>query len=329
MNELYPLKFRPQFKKKIWGGSKIHFFLKKAYAPSVECGESWEISAVQNNISVVKNGFLKGNSLQEIVETYLGDVVGDKIYQRFGIEFPLLVKFIDATQNLSLQVHPNDKVAKERHNAYGKTELWYILHSDEHSELICGFRKPSNTKEFLSILHETDETDSDKTLRKLLHYEEVSEGEVFYIPAGRVHALLRGVLLLEIQQTSDITYRIYDWGRTERELHTNFALDVLDYQVHNDYKIPYSQEKNKRTSILKCEYFSVQMLDFDEIFEADYNFLDSFVIYVCVSGRCEISYGNDEPETFKAGETILIPAVLKNLHLIPQTNCRLLEVFIE
>jgi len=234
MSHLYPLKFKPIFKDKIWGGNKIKTLLNKDFSPLPNCGESWEISGVQDEISVVSNGFLIGNNLQELIEIYMGDLVGDQVYQKYGIEFPLLIKFIDAHDDLSIQVHPNDKLAMQRHNAYGKTEMWYIIDADRGAKLISGFNTEVTKDAYIKHLE-------NNTLNLILNYEEVKAGDVFFMPAGRVHAIGKGILLTEIQQTSDITYRIYDYNRKgtdgkPRELHTSLALDAIDFKSYDNYR---------------------------------------------------------------------------------------------
>ena len=223
---LYPLKFRPIFKEKIWGGSKLRNQLFKNTS-SDKTGESWEISGVEGNISVVDNGFLQGKSLNDIISEYKESLLGKKIYNKFGTEFPLLIKFIDADDDLSIQVHPDDNTAKKRHKSFGKTEMWYVIDADKNAELITGVCKNTNKGEYSELL-------LNKQLKTILNFEKVKKGDVFFIPAGRIHAICKGILLAEIQQTSDITYRIYDWDRkddtgNERELHTESAIDVIDF----------------------------------------------------------------------------------------------------
>jgi len=232
--ELYPIRFSPIYKEKIWGGSRLKTILNKKIT-SDKIGESWEISAVQDNISLVENGFLEGNTLEEIISIYMGELVGEKIYEKFGIEFPLLFKFIDANDKLSIQVHPDNDLAKQRHQAYGKTEMWYVINAENDAEIIVGFNKEIDKYQYTKAVKEN-------TLIKLLNKEKVKKSDAFYIPSGRVHAIGKGVLLAEIQQTSDITYRIYDWDRKdangqERELHTEWALDAIDYKFYKEYKI--------------------------------------------------------------------------------------------
>lgn len=326
MTQLYPLKFHPRFKQKIWGGDKIRTILNKNFGNLPNCGESWEISGLQQDISVVANGFLKDNNLQEIIEVYMGDLVGDSVYKRFGIEFPLLIKFIDANDELSIQVHPNDEMAKKRHNARGKTEMWYVIEAEQGAKLISGFNREVNRKEYLQAIE-------NKTLPEILNYEAVKPGDVFFIPAGRVHAIGKGILLAEIQQTSDVTYRIYDYDRPgtdgkPRELHTELALDAIDYGFHEKYKTRYKAEKNKSSQIVECPFFTTNLLEFDKDMNKEYNRLDSFVVYICLEGKFSIQYAENQRVSAEKGETILLPAVFESIILRPEQNTKLLEVFI-
>ena len=326
MNELYPLKFKPQFKEKIWGGQHLKEYLNKSLPENKKIGESWEISGIQDNISVIENGYLQGNNLQELIEIYMGDILGDRIYKQFGIEFPLLIKFIDANDILSIQVHPDDELARKRHNAFGKTEMWYIIEAEKDAELISGFSKKIDKETYLKHL------ESNK-LPDILNYEKVQKGNVFFIPSGRVHAIGKGIVLAEIQQTSDVTYRIFDWNRKDdqgnyRELHTDLALDAIDFNVYDNYKTPYKIKPNKDSKILNCKYFNTNIIQFDETIEKDYNQLDSFVIYICLDGKFEIIYNETEKIHIEKGETILIPAVFEHLILNPVVQSKLLEVYI-
>jgi mannose-6-phosphate isomerase len=325
MNELYPIKFKAVLKDRIWGGNKLKTLLGKEGKCST-CGESWELSAVQGDVSVVSNGFLKGNNLEEIIEIYMGDLVGDAVYERFGVEFPLLIKFIDAADDLSIQVHPDDELARERHDSYGKTEMWVVMQAENGAKLISGFNKKVTKEEYLKNLEA-------KTLKNILNSEEVKSGDVFFIPAGRVHAIGSGILLAEIQQTSDVTYRIYDWDRTDasgksRELHTELALDAIDYNHYPQYKTIYEDKLNKTVNVADCPYFTTNIIKFDTAVTKDYNFIDSFVIYICTKGKVEIRHENGT-ESIHTGETILIPAALKELELVPLEASELLEVYIK
>ena len=327
MEGLYPLKFTPIYKDKIWGGSKIKTVLNKDFGDLPNCGESWELSGVEGNISVVSNGYLAGNSLDELIEVFMGDLVGDQVFETFGIEFPLLIKFIDANDNLSIQVHPDDELSKERHNAFGKTEMWVVLQADQGSKLQVGFNQQVDKEEYLEKLENNKLTD-------ILNFEEVSTGDVYFIPAGRVHAIGKGILLAEIQQTSDITYRIYDYDRRDaqgnpRELHTDLALDAIDFTLFPEYKSYYQTKTNESVELVKCKYFTTNVLELSEVFEKDYNQLDSFVIYICLEGTVEIITESGS-ETIQKGETILIPAVIESVKLNPMSpSVQLLEVTIE
>ncbi len=320
---LYPLKFKPIIKEKIWGGPRLRDVLGKN--ASGKAGESWEISGVAGDISVVENGYLAGNSLEELVEVYMGDLVGDSIYRKFGMEFPLLIKFIDASDFLSIQVHPDDALARERHNSFGKTEMWYIVES-EKGQLISGFDRELDREQYLSHFKEG-------TLKQILNFEKVSPGDIYFMPAGRVHAIGAGVLLAEIQQTSDVTYRIYDWDRVDdrgnpRELHTDLALDAIDFEFHPDYKTHYQPLLNSTVTAVECPYFTTRVIRFDQPVEKDFNMIDSFVIYMCMEGAAAITYPGGV-EQIKQGETVLVPAELKNLAIVPEKPTTLLEVYIQ
>lgn len=320
---LYPLKFKPILKDKIWGGPRLREVLGKQ--ASDKAGESWEISGVEGDISMVQNGFLAGNSLQELAEVYMGDLLGDRIYEKFGLEFPLLIKYIDASDVLSVQVHPGDKLAKERHKSYGKTEMWYVIDSDQ-GELIAGFNRELDREQYQKIFQEG-------RLKEILNHEDVAPGDVYYMPAGRVHAIGAGVLLAEIQQTSDVTYRIYDWDRTDeqgnpRELHTDLALDAIDFSFHTSYKTPYQGLLNNTVNVADSPFFTTSVIQLDQPVEKDFNMIDSFVIYLCTEGAAGITYPGGA-ESIRKGETVLIPAELKNLAIVPTEATTLLEVYIK
>jgi mannose-6-phosphate isomerase len=326
MSKLYPLKFKPIFKEKIWGGQNLKSSLNKNIPVNKKLGESWEISGVENSVSVVENGFLAGNELNELIEIYMGDLVGDKVYDKHGIEFPLLIKFIDANDILSIQVHPDDELAFERYGLNGKTEMWYIIDSQKDAELISGFNHEMDKDHYLHHLKSNE-------LPQILNHEKIKKGDVFYIPAGRIHAIGAGIVLAEIQQSSDVTYRIFDWNRKDdagnyRELHTEEALDAIDFKVYDNYKTEYSSKKNETSKILSTKYFETNILEFDQKIEKDYILLDSFVIYMCLEGKFEITYYESEKITVEKGETILIPAVIEHLVLNPVIQSKLLEVYI-
>ena len=322
---LYPLKFSPILKDKIWGGTKLKSLFDKA-AETNKLGESWELSGYEGDESVVTNGALAGNNLAELIEIYMGELVGDAIYDEYGLSFPLLFKLIDANENLSIQVHPGDEVAAERHNSYGKTEMWYVVDADPGAELIIGFTKDCTKDEYLDAL------DNDQ-VEDLLQKVPVKKGDVFFIPAGLVHAIGKGVVVAEIQQSSDITYRIYDYKRTddqgnERELHTEQAVDVINFAASKNPKTVYNISVNEITPLVECEYFTTNILRFDAPVTRNYGTLDSFVAYMCLEGDFVIEY-EGEKTTVNKGDTVLIPASIDEVGLIPDSNqVTLLEVYV-
>jgi len=325
MTELYPIKFQPLFKDKIWGGNRIKTSLGMDYDSLPNCGEAWVLSGVEGSQTVVANGFLEGNELNELIEIYMGELVGDAVFERFGNEFPLLIKFIDTNDWLSIQVHPDDELAEKRGIGYGKTEMWYILDAEKDSKLISGFRQKVNANVYQQHLQ-------NKTLSSILNYEEVNAGDVFFMPAGRVHAIGPNILLAEIQQTSDTTYRIYDWDRTDdkgspRQLHIDQAMEAIDFEVHDSYKTQYHAVKDATSPIINSPYFNSQIINLSHAIEKDYSELDSFVIYICVSGICRIESGENSLN-LRTGETCLIPADLETVRIFPEKECKLLEVFI-
>jgi mannose-6-phosphate isomerase len=327
MPGLYPLKFTPFYLEKIWGGHRLKTILGKDFGYLANCGESWEISAVEGNVSEVRNGFLAGNSITELIEVYMGDLVGEKVYKKYGIEFPLLIKFIDTNDDLSIQVHPDDELARERHNAYGKTEMWYVVHAENGALINAGFNQTVSPEQFVDMVEKGK-------LPEILHYDKVKEGDVFFIPAGRVHAIGKGILLAEIQQTSDITYRIYDYNRKDangnlRELHMELAPDAIDYSHLDEYKTRYTIEENSSSEIVSCDYFTTNILEFSKKLEKDYYLLDSFVVYMNLGGRFKIEFEEGE-EVVETGETVLIPSSMESFHLVPLTGkVKTLEVYIK
>jgi mannose-6-phosphate isomerase len=328
MNNLYPLKFTPICKEKIWGGNKLKELLNKEYPELPNCGESWEISGVQDEVSVVANGFLKGNSLEELIEVYMGDLVGEKVYEKFGTEFPLLVKFIDANDNLSIQVHPNDELALERHDAFGKTEMWYVVQADPGARLISGFNRKIDQEGYLKSF-------KNGQLEEILNYEEVKEGDVFFMPAGRVHAIGKGIVVAEIQQTSDVTYRIYDFNRLDdhgnpRELHTDLAVDAIDYQYEKNYRTAYESVVDQSVKLVECKYFTTNIVELVTAVERDFTNLDTFVIYICLDGKCTLSW-EDQKLDIDKGDSLLVPAQLSSFIITTPngSSAKLLEVYIK
>jgi mannose-6-phosphate isomerase len=322
---LYPLKFKTIYKDKIWGGNKIKTYLGKDFSPLPNCGETWEISGVKSDVSVVDGGTLQGSSLADLLEQYKDELVGKKVYAKFGNIFPLLVKFIDANDWLSIQVHPDDELAKKRHNSFGKTEMWYIIESDPGSTLITGFNQQVDEKVYLEKLNSGH-------LDDILNKETANAGDVFFLPAGRVHTIGKGLLLAEIQQTSDITYRIYDFDRVDdkgnkRELHTEEALAAIDYTVYPDYKTQYTPQKNEDVHIVTCPYFTTNVMDFTHGTTKDYSTLDSFVIHVCVEGAYTINYAG-ERYAVKMGECILLPNTVNQIEITTEAGFKILESYI-
>ncbi|RKE98062.1 type I phosphomannose isomerase catalytic subunit [Ichthyenterobacterium magnum] len=319
---LYPIKFEPILKDKIWGGQKLKTILNKENdLPNV--GESWEISDVEGDTSIVVNGELKGQSLKDLLESYKGDLIGEKNYKIFENKFPLLIKFIDAKEDLSIQLHPNDELAAKRHNSFGKTEMWYVMQADKDSNLIVGFNQKVTPKLYLKHLE-------DKTLTQILNFDKVKEGDTYFIEVGRVHAIGAGVMLAEIQQTSDITYRVYDWDRVddegnERELHNDLAIDAFDFEMKDDFRVNYKRDENQSNKMVSCPYFTTSFLHLTETLQKENNY-DSFIIYMCVKGVVEVITETSK-EIIKKGETLLLPAALKN-YQISSKNAELLEVYV-
>lgn len=322
MSALYPLKFTPILKEKIWGGQKLNTLLNKS-TDLDQVGESWELSDVEGDTSLVANGALAGTSLKVLLEEYKADLVGEKVYAQFGPKFPLLIKYIDAKKDLSVQLHPNDTLAKARHQSFGKTEMWYVMQADEDSNLIIDFNQPMSAKLYKKHLEA-------KTLPSILNFETVTKGDTFFIEVGRVHAIGAGVLLAEIQQTSDITYRVYDWDRTDaegkpRELHNDLAMDAIDFKMDRDFKVNYKSQNNTPEQLVSCPYFTTNILDVEGVI-LKHNTQDSFLIYMAVDGAAVFEVDGKLTE-LSFGETLLIPACMKHFK-ITSVNARLLEVYI-
>ncbi|AUC80840.1 type I phosphomannose isomerase catalytic subunit [Lacinutrix sp. Bg11-31] len=319
----YPIKFQPIFKEKIWGGNKLKSVLGKK--TSIETlGESWEISDVDDDVSIVANGDFKGQSLQSLLKEYKSDFIGIKNYQTFGNKFPLLIKFIDAKEDLSIQLHPNNELAAKRHNSFGKTEMWYVMQADIDANLIVGFNEEMTSKKYLKHL-------SSKTLPDILNFDKVKSGDAYFIDVGRIHAIGAGVMLAEIQQTSDITYRVYDWDRVgvngnSRDLHNDLAIDAINFNMKDDFRISYSKIENKTNKLVTCTYFTVNYLSIQFEKLSKKNTFDSFIIYICVEGEATIEV-EGFIETIKKGETILMPAAISSFQINAE-SAELLEVYI-
>jgi mannose-6-phosphate isomerase len=302
--KIYPIQFEPILKERIWGGEKLKTVLNKPIASKIT-GESWELSTVDGDISVVANGELKGKSLTEIIDESPNEILGTAVHKRFGNQFPLLFKYLDAREDLSIQVHPNDELAKKRHNSFGKTEMWYVMQADEDARIIVGFKEKSNANEFSESL-------GNKTLLTLLDDIKVKEGDVFFLETGTVHAIGAGLVIAEIQQTSDITYRLYDFDRLDaqgnaRELHIDLAVEAINYNKVDTYR-SYNKKINQSNAIVECPYFTTNFIPLDGT-EAVTKTGDSFTVYMCVEGKFDLEY-NDVIFKYKKGDTILIPAAM-------------------
>lgn len=322
---LYPLKFRPLFFDKIWGGHKIEKLLGKNIGKLANCGESWELSGIDGKESEVADGILAENTLSELVEIYMGDLVGEKVFDRYGNDFPLLVKFIDAQDDLSVQVHPDDKLAALRHGTNGKTEMWYVVDADAGSGLYVGFKEGVTKQQYLQAV-------ADGTVDRLLVFYPAKPGDVFFIPAGTVHALGKGAMVAEIQQSSDVTYRIFDWNRVGsdgkgRQLHTLEAEDALHFDDKTAYKVDYERTVNKTVPVISCNQFNVNVIEFDKTLEKVYAKIDSFVIYVCLEGSANVVY-EGEAQRLTKGEVMLVPAIATELAMVPEGRTKMLEVYI-
>ena len=326
---LYPIKFKPRVKERIWGGKAILERKGKAVgrlAKDKLYGESWDLSSVKGDVSVVANGMLKGNNLEEIIEVYMGELVGEQNFERYGLEFPLLIKYLDCNDRLSVQVHPDDELAEERHGSFGKTEAWYVAECKPGAAIYLGFKDLNITREeYIAAVAES-------RLEELLNRVEVKKGDVFFIPAGTVHALGAGIEVVEVQQTSDVTYRIYDWDRVDaegkgRELHTALAVDAIDFEadaelLHKKYEV----EKGGEAKIIESPFFTMAIQDVDGRKELDRSMLDSFVVYICLEGSTRI-WADGQKETLAAGELVLVPAECSVAEF--EGEARLMEVYIK
>jgi mannose-6-phosphate isomerase len=335
---MYPLKFKHRLKPVLWGGEKLSTF--KGITPVQQCiGESWEISTVPNYVSEVTNGEWQGKQLTELIELHKGSLVGEKIYKKYKNNLPLLFKFIDTKDHCSVQVHPNDTLAEQRHDSPGKTEMWYVIAAEPDAVLISGFSKSISVEEYKKRVQEN-------SLEEVLMHHHVQAGDVFFIPAGRIHAIGKGLLVAEIQQNSDITYRVYDYGRkdalnTSRELHTEEAVETLDFSAIPEDKLKQATAQNNANTIelIDCEFFTVHLLNIHENTRKDYRSLDSFVVYMCIEGSCELIPLNlpkrearcKEKTVLKQGESVLIPASMGEFEIQPlaEGSVKLIESYIK
>lgn len=325
IQRLYPLTFEPLLKEIIWGGQDIRPF--KGLEPNDQTiGESWEISHVDDNYSVVAEGALQGQTLDELISTYGDRLVGQSVRARVGDRFPLLIKFIDARQNLSIQVHPDDELGMKRHNSFGKTEMWYVVKAAPEARLYSGFALQSSPEDYVRRIEEG-------TIMEALQEYHVEAGDVFFLPAGRVHAIGAGCFVAEIQQTSNITYRIYDYDRTDaqgnkRELHTELAKDAIDYTLHPDYRTAYTSRQDEPTHLVTCRYFETNLLELTEPLTRDWSQLDSFVIYIVMEGALRLVDDTGYTLDLHQGQSVLVPAEAQSIRLEPTAGCKLMETYI-
>lgn len=318
--KIYPLEFEPILKERIWGGEKLKTVLNKPIVSKIT-GESWELSTVEGDISVIANGELKGKFLTEIINESPDEILGTEVHKRFGKQFPLLFKYLDAREDLSIQVHPNDELAKKRHNSFGKTEMWYIMQADANAKIIVGFKEKSNSEEYLKNL-------KNNSLLSILEDIKVKAGDVFFLETGTVHAIGAGLLVAEIQQTSDITYRIYDFDRVDaqgnkRELHIDLALEAINYNKVDTYK-NYNKELNQSNTVVDCPYFTTNFVPLDGKITVNKK-CETFTVYMCIEGDFEIQHKGVQFK-YKKGNTILIPAAMEDYFLVGRAS--ILEIYI-
>lgn len=322
---MYPYLFQPILKEIIWGGTDIRPF--KGMTPTQEkIGESWELSHVDGDFSVVTYGADKGKTIDELIREYGESLLGTGVMKRFGTRFPLLIKFIDARDDLSIQVHPDDALAEKRHHSFGKTEMWYVIKATSDAALYCGFSQPIDADEYVRRVE-------DNSIMEVLKRYNVTAGDVFFLPAGRVHAIGAGCFIAEIQQTSNITYRIYDYNRKGadgkgRELHTELAKDAIDYTFQSDYRTHYTPQPGAAVELVQCPYFTTRLLETETPMMRDYATLDSFVVYICMAGSVELRDDNGNELTVSQGQTVLFPATTQSVTLKPAPQAKLLETYI-
>lgn len=321
---MQPIKFKPILKETIWGGCKIPRIRHISGLEDKRIGESWEISGLEGCESVVDGGTYDGMTLSQLIDTLKGKLVGEENYRRFGNRFPLLIKFIDARQDLSIQVHPDDETALRHGMTNGKNEMWYLLDSEPYASLRCGMKEELSADDIIKKV-------TDGTICDSIAQYNVKSGDCFYIPAGRVHSIGAGCLIAEIQQTSDTTYRLYDYNRRDsngnlRQLHVRQAAESIDYTVREDYRQTYKRERNVRVPLVKCKYFKTSLYDIDRPLLLDYSGLDNFIVLICVKGSCTVTDSECNATQLNGCETILVPATTKTLKL--DGNAKILEAYV-
>lgn len=328
MSVLYPLKFAPAYFEKIWGGQHVKTILHQDFGDLMNCGEMWLLSGLEGQNSIVCNGDFAGDELNDLIETFMGDLVGEDVFNKYGERFPLLIKIIDPLDNLSIQVHPDDELAQKIGLYNGKTEMWYVMNAEKGAKLVSGFNRDVTPKEF-------EEAVANKSVEGMLNYVDVHKDDTFFIPARKIHALGAGCMVAEIQQTSDTSYRVYDWDRIDRfgmkrELHIDEALATINFKKEDSGKVSYDKKtKNATVNLVKCPYFTTNLIKLDtkSALVKDYSELDSFVILMSTEGSFILSYENGT-EAVRTGECILIPNVINKVEIISDGECKLLEVYI-
>ncbi|MDD4848954.1 MAG: class I mannose-6-phosphate isomerase, partial [Bacteroidales bacterium] len=325
MNKLYPLKFQPIFKEKLWGGQNLKNMIHGDFHNLKNCGEAWLLSGVLNNETKVINGWLQENDIAELCEVYMDDLLGESVFAKYKDQFPLLFKLIDADDNLSVQVHPDDVLAQKKGEKFGKTEMWFIMQAEKNAQLISGFEKKIDE----DILRKAI---LDKKLPEILHYENVQSGDAFFTPAGRVHAIGKGIVLAEIQQSSDATYRLYDWERLDdngksRPLHITDSLQAIDYSSNKSAKVPYTIRENETMPMVQCDQFITNVLHFSSPILKNFEDIDSFVVYFCTEGSFAVKFDNELTEV-GYGEVVLIPSCIDSIEMYPHGHTTALEVYV-
>ena len=325
---LYPFLFEPNLHQVVWGGNNLRPY--KGLEPSDEpIGESWEVSAVPSSTSIISNGEFQSRDLISVINEYPEEILGKAVNEKYHSQLPLLVKFIDAKKDLSIQVHPNDEMAMREHGKMGKSEMWYIIKAEPGAHLYAGFKQEITP-------HEYQKRVEDGSITEVLADHQVKAGDVFYLPAGRVHAICGGILLAEVQQSSDVTYRIYDYNRPgmdgkPRQLHTEQAAKALNYHVEDNYRTDYPDTTNRAIRIIDTPFFDVRVMEISKSFHRDLKKYDSFVISMCIEGDCTIIIrGTGEKLTLRQGHSTLIPAAIADYDIIPlQGTTRILDAFID
>ncbi|HPK30415.1 MAG TPA: class I mannose-6-phosphate isomerase [Bacteroidales bacterium] len=332
--KLYPLKFQPILKTKVWGGNRLVKEYGKYPDPEEEIdlshiGESWEIADMGDESTMVSEGFLAENSLFDLLETYLGDLVGDKVFEMYNLQFPIMVKLLDINKHISVQVHPDDEIALERYDSYGKEEFWHILDADNDAVIYLGFKRKVTATEFYDRC-------KDGTVIQLLNEIRPKKGDNFHIKPGTVHSASGGIRLVEIQQPSDITFRLYDWERefdalTAREMHLEEAIDCIDYNASDPASLLIPTNPT-RGPLLESDNFIISAVDLQGPRQIHTESYGSFIIYVCTQGSASFQVmegGRKASYDISKGGTILIPASLDDFSIVPLENkTLLLEVWL-